>query len=651
MKIFRLLLFILLLINAKCLFAVSFTDTVLSNKNFNKQTSYNKAKMLNQEATARLERLNVDVLSYLECATSIAKQNNFKDLLFDSYMNYGLFWKYGREYKLASDNYYLANSLINDDESKRIKVFLALGENYRASNDYTDAISVLNTALDLIKNKSEYSLEKAKVYNRLAAAIFEIYFSPTNAESTETLKKAIRYADSSTAFNYKNNFDLIINNYCVIGAAYRELHKFDVSINLLNKAIRIMETYPDSSFSIYNYNNVVLNLAGYYLKIKDYDNAEKFALKAIEYTKAKNITVKDGFAYIILSDVYAFKQNYEKAYYYEKLESTFFVNEKYNIQHAAMIAIEAKYHSNYKEEKLKQSEEVREYQIWLFGLVLAIMVMIIFVIRSRNKTLSRAHDLVNEQNQELQELNATKDKFFSIIAHDLKNPIFSMQAMIEFIAIDLENNEFDDLKTNFELLKKNSKNVGELLENLLTWSQSQRGIIQYFPVKLNSKTIINNCVEISSLQTKVKGIHIHDLSYSNYEIFADANMLITVIRNLLSNASKFTDKNGDIYINAIETNSRNFVEFSIKDTGIGIPEDKIDNLFSIDKSYQRAGTNHELGTGLGLILCKEFIEKNGGSIRVESEVGVGSTFHFTIPIYVDKPMNPAAEVIEEEKHI
>ena len=227
-------------------------------------------------------------------------------------------------------------------------------------------------------------------------------------------------------------------------------------------------------------------------------------------------------------------------------------------------------------------------------------------------------------------LNATKDKFFSILAHDLKNPIFGMSSLIEIIANDVVKDNSIDLAYNLDLLKTNSKHVSKLLESLLTWARSQRGLISYNPMDINVGYVCKSSLELFQTNLLNKSISIIDNSDESLTVYADPNMFITIFRNLFSNAIKFTPNSGTIKIDTVLKNK--FVQLSIQDTGVGMNSEILEGLFSIDKSTHRLGTNNETGTGLGLILCKEFVEKNNGKIWAESTLNQGSTFYFTLPI-------------------
>lgn len=245
---------------------------------------------------------------------------------------------------------------------------------------------------------------------------------------------------------------------------------------------------------------------------------------------------------------------------------------------------------------------------------------------------------IQKKNRELAELNASKDKFFSIIAHDLKNPLGTFKDVTKLLAESYHEFSEEDKLDFLKLMKESSSNIYSLLENLLDWSRSQRGTIPYNPVELNLKMISIEIIKLLKPSAEKKRISIENNISAGIMIQADVNMLNTVIRNLLSNAIKFTPIAGKIAINAVikPSNSLNhsdgYTEIYIKDSGIGMKQESSEKLFRIDTQLTTLGTNSEKGTGLGLILCKEFVEKHGGKIWVESEVNIGSTFYFTLPI-------------------
>jgi PAS domain S-box-containing protein len=238
---------------------------------------------------------------------------------------------------------------------------------------------------------------------------------------------------------------------------------------------------------------------------------------------------------------------------------------------------------------------------------------------------------ITASQQKLKDANKTKDKFFSIIAHDLKNPF---NIILGFSDLLLQNHKEYDVETRESVIKtiyEISLKTFNLLENLLAWSRSKSGNIPYNPKNLDIKLIAIDSISLFKEAAEKKNIKISLNISEDYTIYADRDMIAAVIRNLVNNAIKFTPRNGKILVSA-SICSDNFLEISIKDSGIGIKKEKLEILFNIDRDWSTPGTEDEAGTGLGLFLCKEFVEKNGGKIWVKSEINSGTEFIFTIPI-------------------
>ncbi len=242
---------------------------------------------------------------------------------------------------------------------------------------------------------------------------------------------------------------------------------------------------------------------------------------------------------------------------------------------------------------------------------------------------SKEVEYIRRKNEELQELNATKDKFFSIIAHDLRSPLSSFLGLIKMIASNITTIPLEEARNMILVLQKSAENTVRLLENLLLWSRLQRNTISFNPEKCNLSTIIEQNLSLVEIPLKQKEITLKNNVFGDRYVYSDTQMLSTVIRNLLSNAIKFTPRGGTVEILAEETGSD--IRISIKDSGIGMNQTMINDLFHIDRKTMRLGTERESSTGLGLILCKEFVKKNRGKIQVESTVDRGSCFSFTMP--------------------
>lgn len=252
-------------------------------------------------------------------------------------------------------------------------------------------------------------------------------------------------------------------------------------------------------------------------------------------------------------------------------------------------------------------------------------------LKQQTEELHKQQRKLLEMNNELRKLNATKDKFFSIIAHDIKNPFHTILGFSELLFLKYNNLSEEKRKKYIETIYLSSVQLYKLLENLLQWSRSQLGFIEVNKEPINVKELIESNLIIFKEQYEKKKINIFSKIPDKLTVFGDINLLNTVVRNLISNAIKFTE-NGEIVITAKEEEN-NLVSISFKDSGIGIPEEKVKTLFDLASVKSVPGTRGETGTGLGLILCKEFIEKMNGRIEVYSKEGQGTDFIIFLPAF------------------
>lgn len=236
---------------------------------------------------------------------------------------------------------------------------------------------------------------------------------------------------------------------------------------------------------------------------------------------------------------------------------------------------------------------------------------------------------LEESEQKLQELNVSKDKLFSIIGHDLKNPMFVIKSYAEILNEDYAELSDQEKHDIIRSIGDTSKHAQTLLEDLLQWARSQSGRIEYNPEPIALKSTINNAIGLIASQAEKKNIQLSAEINFSFVVNADKRMLDTVLRNLISNAVKFTNVGGTVKVLAAEKDG--FVQIAVVDSGIGLSEADRNKLFRIDVKNCEIGKSKEKGTGLGLILCKEFVEHHGGNIWVESEIEKGSRFNFTIP--------------------
>lgn len=251
------------------------------------------------------------------------------------------------------------------------------------------------------------------------------------------------------------------------------------------------------------------------------------------------------------------------------------------------------------------------------------------VLEKQTKELIKLNEKLEISERKLLNMNAKRDKFFSILAHDLKTPFHSLLGFSEYLINYSSEMSMEELQEFSASMHKSTQKVFNLLENLLQWSRFQTGRFTFTPSRWKIYDLIEQVIELYSDSAKQKKIRIDNLVDKEHYVFADSNMANTILRNLLSNAIKFSFPGGSVQISSIE--KPNYIEITVSDNGKGMSSETLKNLFKIESKVSTEGTAKEMGTGLGLIICKEFIKKNKGMIKAESQEGKGSVFTFSLP--------------------
>jgi len=241
----------------------------------------------------------------------------------------------------------------------------------------------------------------------------------------------------------------------------------------------------------------------------------------------------------------------------------------------------------------------------------------------------KAELLLLEREKQLRELISTKDKLFSIIAHDLRSPFNAILGLSELLIENTDDAEIAQTEEYLKIINTSARNTLSLLDNLLAWARSQTGNNIFTPIMTNLHTVISEILGVSRSVALVKNISIKYTHTDDIEVYADVNMLKTILRNLISNAIKYTHTNGEITISATQNDTSTVI--TVSDNGVGMDEETREKIFDVYTNITTRGTANEKGSGLGLVLCKEFVEQHGGEIVVESELGKGSTFTVLLP--------------------
>lgn len=505
-----------------------------------------------------------------------------------------------------------------------------IGNVYIDLQNYEEATNVFNDGISLYFNRSDTSLNRIQ-WN---SVVGNMYIGLGKVKLLENDSKyANAYFQKAIESNKKIGYEYgLLQTYKEIARAYAKSGIASKAIKYYNIAIDLAEKtnfFKDQT-------NIYTEIAEYYREMGNLDDFYKY--------RQKLFNIRDS---VLSTNLHNMFDDIETRYsYLERLEDMDNLEKENRIQNL----------------ELAKKNYTILYLSILGGVVLvsAIVLIPMFLAKRRlSKELQRKNEemssiiarlkdseealeyanadlqtkninLYNSQ-EKLQELNATKDKFFSIIAHDLINPLASLKQLSEMLADEFHQMDSVDVEDYLVMIKGASSGVYNLLDNLLTWSRSQRGKIDYEPQPTDLNYIIKQNVVLMQTQASKKNIRLSQENTIESYVSCDINMVNTIMRNLITNAIKFTQDGGNIKVSVAESND--FARISIKDDGIGMDVPTKNRLFRIDINHTSEGTSGEKGTGLGLILCGEFVSKHGGEIWVNSSPGEGSEFIFTLPLF------------------
>ncbi len=585
-------------------------------------------------------------LDYFEQSLELREQLQDTVNIVKTLNNLGVISQITGDFKKALE--YLNRSLIFkldlNDTLSTAKTLNNIGVIYKDVNDFDDAKKFLGQALDYYKaleNKSGI----AAAYNNLG----QIFEAQKNSDSAMYYYR--RSLEIKREINDERGIGNTLNNLAMI---YLQKELPRQAEELFLEAVEIRKTIGDD----FGLASTLNNLGNLYFGQGKYGTAEQQFLESNDIALRNNLMGIQQRNYAGLSRLYEKTGNPVKALdYYKKYsaarDSVF--NKDLNEQIADLKVQYESEKSKRELELLRQENEIQELKIsnnqkeriqFITGIVslffASVLIFLYMQYRNNNRlnkqlqTHNRELEIrVKERTHDLEEANAAKDRFFSIIAHDLKSPFNGLLGFAGML-----NNDFDDLseqeKREFSaMIDESATGIYKLLENLLEWASSQTGAIQLVPEKMDLAMLINETISANkSLQQKKRIATDIDIKTTKRAL-ADEDTLKTVLRNLHSNALKFTPKGGKISFQVEDFRNDDGTDqilVKVVDNGVGIRKQDIANLFDLQRKHRTEGTDKETGTGLGLILCKEFVEKNGGELRVESEPGKGSTFSFTLPV-------------------
>ena len=590
----------------------------------------------------------------LKKAIEIYTELNDTSYLAGCYNNLGVLYSYSTDQKTSLEYFIKAMNMAEavNETFALSEAYANIASNYEFLKEYVSALKYYNKSLEVdLKANNPHNI--AFSYISVGSINLKLQRYESAHDSLMKAKQLISLVDD----NYRKT-ELYVN-----------LADYFIETGQLDSATISLQTAKDLN-SKENYSRLNADIStiegDLLLKQKKYSESLEFYNKAIEQYQKQN--VQDALYDIYLNKSIAYSElgKHEKAY--EILKQAQKLNEDLKPQEIAKTLGEFEHAEELKEEKAKlilEQEILNQkskneviliqaklhraiFSIAFLGAIIILIIYFYVVKRKHNSILEENYKVIQEQKTLLEEnflelkahedklirLNATKDKFFSIIAHDLKNPFNVLIGLSDIVISDPEVRHSEDFEQIIDGIFTTAKSGYNLLDNLLKWARSQTGELEYKPVVVNMAEIVALNITFFRESAKAKKIEVHNTIHDDIEIFADYNMVNFVVRNILNNAIKFSFQNGKIEIYSSQID--NDYIFSIQDYGIGMNKETEEKLFKIESTNPKPGTANEIGTGLGLIICKEFVEKNGGEIWVESQERKGSCFNFRLSGARDK---------------
>jgi signal transduction histidine kinase len=500
-----------------------------------------------------------------------------------------------------------------------------IGLIYMLANDFSNAQAYYQKALALNKDIRNFH-QIAENYMHMGR----------NYVQNDSVEKGLSYYTASLLLAdslnmQKEKVDLL--NY--IGYGYERLGKHEDALKRFYKVLEFVGNPPDD----YIRSSAMVNIARGYLNLKNYPAALKYGQNGYKLSKSKGFMQITRDAAKVLSDIYSAKDDYKESYtyfvLYKDLSDSVMNLEKGNqlarIQTLYELGKKERENAGLKIENVQsqKSLKTRTLVIILFvtlALVLAFMLYLLNKLNNKQLALNRK---LAEQGKELEDLNDQKDRFFSFVAHNLKNPFNTIMGFAELMQRTDSSKDKKKPEQYARLIYDLSSQVQKVLSNLLEWSRLQRRSFECKPETVELSSLVKDVLEMNTREAARKDIHFNITTQDQVLVSADRSMITTVLQNLVSNAINYTPSSGVITISCALQNHQAIV--SIADTGIGISAENLTRLFDFDFSQARMSSSDKGGAGLGLIICQEMIAKNNGTITAESEPGKGSRFIFMLP--------------------
>lgn len=566
---------------------------------------------------------------YFLASIAVAKKLSEPELMAKPASDLGLIYLYRGNYMDAAK--YLLDARENfgktNDKTNLIYTLIKLGMLFSELSDFERSLMYFREAMEINKLNKDPKVESLILTN-----LGILYYMVKKDYDTATihLGKALYLARMIP----DNQLQVLTirANLGIIAVIERQ---FTYAEKILSEVYK--DLYPLKRG--YELTGVVVNLGYAYQGLKKYDLAEKYAQEALKLAYEFELNNFKKTAFVLLDELATIRGDFKNAFLYKKKVDE--VNDSIKNEDIIKKIAEASFDIQLKEKEiqhllLNKDNHLQRTQIYKQRITLVIatgililLTILIYTLQRNQRLLKQLNNTLDARNRQLQESNQSRDKFFSVISHDLRSPFNAFLNLTNIMNQEFKNMSREEISNFNEVMKTSAIKLFKLLENLLEWSKMQRGMIQFNPEIINLKTTTAETINLMTDIASKKSIELKSEIPDDIEVVADNNMLNTILRNLISNSIKFTPEKGQILVGA-EVSSSSQVLVKVKDTGIGMSLDIMEKLFQLNGNATRQGTAGEPGSGMGLMLCHEFVEKNGGKIWVESETGIGTTFFFTI---------------------
>lgn len=567
-------------------------------------------------------------ISYYNRALQIAQENNQSVLMADILLNKGRSFLRKGDYDHALSLINQAQEIYKKEESKSgiCEALMLSGKVLYCLMDYEQALLMYNRGIELCEEAGfQKEIEDA------CLDIAEVHLAQDNTSN------ALRYLNDYLTFKQlRHDTTGLINAQIGLGRYYFQIKDYDKASLVLHQAKDLLSNRLDVSQE----GKMLLAMSKLFVAKEDLQQAKSYAQKALVIASTLDEKQMKADCYGVFSDLYEHLGDYRSSLFYKKKSTE--INDSILNKNTLAVLRTIKGNEDNQErnrviEELEQEnlsltqywskERSKGYVLLVSTILLFVFVLVLFLLfRAKN----RAEKALKAKNIELEKLNATKDKFFSIIAHDLKSPFNSLLGFSEMLSLHAESRSYNDMMEQSKIIYNSTRKLYSLVDTLLQWSRTQLGTTEYRPERMDVGIVTSNIVSILKINAEEKDIVISVDVDKRLLAWADKNLYSAVLRNLVSNAIKFSKVGSVIKVSA--SVNKQFIEISVSDSGVGITKENLQKIFNVDSNVSTKGTFDEKGTGLGLVLCKEFVEINKGTLWAESKLEKGSVFKFTIPL-------------------